>query len=39
MKLRPVPKLDKKNKKTSKKIDDGVMSANCDDIVIFTTDG
>ena len=34
MKLGPVTKLDKKNK-TSKKLDDDVMSANCEDIVIF----
>ena len=33
MKLRPVTKIDKKNKKTSKKFDDDVMSANCDIIV------
>ena len=35
MKLGPVNKLDKKNKTTSKKIDDDVMSENCDVIVIF----
>ena len=38
MKLGPETKLDKRNKTTSKKkkkIDDGVMSANCDVIVIF----
>ena len=35
MKLRSVIKRDKKNKKQSKKSDDGVMSANCDFIVIF----
>ena len=35
MKLEPVPKLDKKNKTTSKKINDDVMSAYCDFIVIF----
>ena len=40
MKLGPVTKLDKRNKTTSKmskkkKIDDDVMSANCDAIVIF----
>ena len=35
MKLGPVTKLDKRNTATSKKIDDNVMSANCDAIVIF----
>ena len=35
MKLRPVTKLDKRNKPTSKKIDDDVMLENCDVIVIF----
>ena len=35
MKLEPVTKLDKKNKATSKKIDDGVMWGNCDVIVNF----
>ena len=35
MKLRPVTKLDKKNKITSKKFDVDVMSRNCDVIVIF----
>ena len=35
MKLGPVPKLDKKNTATSKKIDDDVMSANCDAIVFI----
>ena len=35
MKLGPVTKLDKKNKTTSKKIDDDVMSGICDVIVIF----
>ena len=35
MKLGPVTKPDKKNKKTSKQIDDDVMSENCDLIVIF----
>ena len=35
MKLRPVTKLDKKNKTTSKKLDDDVMLENCDVIVIF----
>ena len=35
MKLGPVTKLDKRNKETLKKIDDDVISANCDVIVIF----
>ena len=35
MKHGPVTKIDKRNKTTSKKIDDNVMLANCDDIVIF----
>ena len=35
MKLGPVTKLDKKNKTTSKKFNDNVMSANCGVIVIF----
>ena len=35
MKLGSVTKLDKKNKTMSKRIDDGVMSENCDVIVIF----
>ena len=35
MKLGPVPKIDKRNKTTSKKIDDGIMLENCDVIVIF----
>ena len=35
MKLGPETKLDKKNKTTSKKIDDDVMSENCDVIAIF----
>ena len=35
MKLGPVTKLYKRNKATSKKFDDNVMSANCDVIVIF----
>ena len=35
MKLGPETKLDKKNKTTSKKFDDDVMSENCDVIVIF----
>ena len=35
MKLGPVTKLDKRNKTTSKKFDDHVMSENCDVIAIF----
>ena len=35
MKLGPVPKLDRRNKTTSKKIDDDIMSEYCDVIVIF----
>ena len=35
MKLGSVTKLDKRNKRTSKKIDDDVMSANYDIIVFF----
>ena len=35
MKLGPATKLDKKNKKTSKEIDDDVMSENYDAIAIF----
>ena len=35
MKAGPVTKLDKRNTATSKKIEDDVMSANCDVIVIF----
>ena len=35
MKLGAVTKLDKRNKVTSKKTDDSVMSANCDVIIIF----
>ena len=35
MKLGPVTKLDKRNKTTSKKFDDDVMSKNCDVIAIF----
>ena len=35
MKLWPVPKIDKRSKKTSKKSDDGVISENCDVIAIF----
>ena len=39
MKLGPVTKLDTKNKSTSKKIDEDVMSENCGVIVIFTVYG
>ena len=39
MKLRPVIKLGKKNKTSSKKVDDHVMSANCNTIVIFSIYG
>ena len=35
MKLGPVTKLDKRNKTTSKKLDDDIMPANCDVIDIF----
>ena len=35
MKLGPVTKLDKRNKSTSKKLNDDVISENCDVIVIF----
>ena len=35
MKLVPVTKLDKRNKPTSKKFDDNVMSENCDVILLF----
>ena len=35
MKLEPVTKLDKKNKASSKKFSDSVMSENCDINVIF----
>ena len=35
MKLRSVTKLDKENKKPSKKFDDYVMSENFDVIIIF----
>ena len=39
MKLGPVTKLDKRNKITSKKLDDNVMSENCDVITIFSIFG
>ena len=35
MKLGPITKLDKRNKTTSNKFDDDVMSEYCDVIVIF----
>ena len=35
MKLGPVTKHDKKNKTTPNKVDDAVMSKNCDAIAIF----
>ena len=35
MKLGPITKLDKGNKKTSKKSDDDVISENCEVIAIF----
>ena len=35
MELGPVTKLDKRKKTTSKKIEDDVMSRNCDVIAIF----
>ena len=35
MKLGPVTKPDKRNKITSKKIDNDIMSENCDFIAIF----
>ena len=39
MKLGPITKLDKRNKTTSKKIDDDVMSKNYDVIEIFSIYG
>ena len=36
MKLRPVTKLNKRNKTTSKDFDDDVISENCDVIAIFS---
>ena len=35
MKLGPVTKLARKTEQGQKKVDDDVMSANCDDTVIF----
>ena len=37
MKLGPVTKIDKRNKITSRKFDDGVMLINCDVINVFST--
>ena len=39
MKLEPVTKFDKRNITTSKKIDDDVISASCDVIVVFSIYG
>ena len=39
MKLGPVTKLDKRNKITSKRFDNDVVSTNCDVIVIFLVYG
>ena len=39
MTLGPVTKLGMRNKTTSKKFDDNVMSANCEVIVIFPISG
>ena len=39
MKLVPVIKIDKRNKTTSKKFDDDVISANCDVIVMYPISG
>ena len=39
MKLRPVTKFRKRNRTMLKKIDDNVMSRNCDAIVIFSIFG
>ena len=39
MKLGPVAKRDKRNKATSKKFDNGIMSADTDVIVIFSIYG
>ena len=35
MKFKQISKLDKRNKNNVKKIDDDVMSANCEVIVVF----
>ena len=39
IKLRPLTKLDKKNKTMSKKIDNDVTLVNCDVIIIFSVYG
>ena len=39
MKLAPITKIDKRNKTTSKKLDDNVISENCDVIAIFSIYG
>ena len=39
MKLGPITKLDKRNKVTSKTIDDGILPVNCNVIVIFVIYG
>ena len=39
MKLRPVTKLDKRNRTMLKKINDDVISENCDIIIIFPVYG
>ena len=39
MKLGQVTKVDKRNKTTTKKFDDGVVSENCDIIAIFSICG
>ena len=39
MKLGPVTKIDKRNKATSKNVDNNLMSANCEIIVIFFISG
>ena len=39
MKLVPVIKIDKRNKTTSKKFDDDVISENCDVIVMYPISG
>ena len=39
MKLRPLTKLDKRNTATCKKLDNDVILANCDIVVIFQING
>ena len=39
MELKPVTKLDKRNKTTWKEFDDDLMLANCEATVIFSTYG